>query len=87
MRRFKRLCIAAYGKLFRQDRIQPEETTVLCVTGNGLKTADVLAGLYHAERPIAPKLTEFEAYLQQTIEVEELPGVLASAEQTAVIGA
>jgi len=36
---------------------------VLCITGNGLKTTDVLADRYQAETPIAPKLSEFEAYL------------------------
>ena len=30
-------------KLIQQDRILPDETTVLCITGNGLKTTDVLA--------------------------------------------
>jgi threonine synthase len=50
-------------KLIHQDRILPDETTVLCITGNGLKTTDVLAGAYEAETPIAPKLSEFEAYL------------------------
>ena len=50
-------------KLIRQDRILPDETTVLCITGNGLKTTDVLADRYEAEIPISPKLTEFEAYL------------------------
>jgi threonine synthase len=58
-------------KLFQQDRILPDETTVLCVTGNGLKTTDVLADKYQAERPIAPKLSEFEAYL--TAKVSALP--------------
>ena len=51
-------------KLIRQDRILPEETTVLCITGNGLKTTDVLAGQYETETPIAPKLREFEALLE-----------------------
>ena len=50
-------------KLIRQDRILPDETTVLCITGNGLKTTDVLADQYQAEIPISPKLSEFEAYL------------------------
>src|SRR5277367_3551520 len=56
--------VGTAGKLFRQDRILPEETTVLCITGNGLKTTDVLAGVYETERAIAPKLGEFENYLQ-----------------------
>jgi threonine synthase len=71
--------VGCAGKLYRQDRILPEETTVLCITGNGLKTTDVLAGVYEAERPIAPKLAEFESYLQQTSEhVEATHGVAAA---------
>jgi threonine synthase len=50
-------------KLIHQDRILPDETTVICITGNGLKTTDVLANAYEAETPIAPKLAAFEAYL------------------------
>ena len=79
--------VGTAAKLYRQDRILPDETTVLCVTGNGLKTTDVLAGVYQTERPIAPKLTEFEAYLQQTLDVAEVPGVLATAEQAESVGA
>ena len=50
-------------KLIHQDRILPDETTVICITGNGLKTTDVLADKYQGETSIAPKLSEFEAYL------------------------
>ena len=70
--------VGCAGKLYRQDRILPEETTVLCITGNGLKTTDVLAGAYEVEQPIAPKLTEFERYLQHTLDVAEIPGVLTT---------
>jgi threonine synthase len=59
--------VGTAAKLYRQDRILPEETTVLCITGNGLKTTDVLAGVYEIERPIAPKLAEFEKYLNTTL--------------------
>ena len=69
--------VGTAGKLYRQDRILPDETTVLCITGNGLKTTDVLAGAYEVERPIAPKLTEFESYLQQTLTPSEIRGVIA----------
>jgi len=55
-------------KLIQQDRILPDETTVLCITGNGLKTTDVLADKYQAERPISAKLTEFEAYLTAKVD-------------------
>ena len=55
--------VGAARKLIHQDRILPDETTVLCITGNGLKTTDVLANAYEAEPAIAPKLSEFEAYI------------------------
>src|ERR1700685_425040 len=60
-------------KLYRQGRISPEETTVLCITGNGLKTTDVLAGKYEVEEPIRPKVTEFESLLQRTLETFPAP--------------
>ena len=74
--------VGTAGKLYRQDRILPEETTVLCVTGNGLKTTDVLAGVYEVERPITPKLAEFEKYLQGTLDTVEVGN-----EATAAVGA
>ena len=58
-------------KLYQQDRILPDETTVLCITGNGLKTTDVLMGRYQAQEPIRPKLAEFETLLQQATEIHE----------------
>jgi threonine synthase len=57
-------------KLYRQDRILPDETTVLCITGNGLKTTDVLTGKYEAEEPIPPKIAEFDKYLERTLDVD-----------------
>ncbi|PYX29873.1 MAG: threonine synthase [Acidobacteria bacterium] len=59
--------VGSASKLIRQDRILPEETTVLCITGNGLKTTDVLAGQYEVEVPIAPKLREFEVLLENKL--------------------
>ena len=57
--------VAAARKLFAQGRIRPDETTVLCITGNGLKTTDALAGRFEAVEPIAPKLAAFEQYLER----------------------
>ena len=74
--------VGTAGKLYRQDRILPEETTVLCITGNGLKTTDVLAGVYEIERPIAPKLAEFEKYLHETLDT-----VKVAKEAAATVGA
>lgn len=58
-------------KLYKQDRILPDETTVLCITGNGLKTTDVLTGEYEAEQPIAPKLAEFEKLVGGVFDLPE----------------
>jgi len=54
-------------KLFAQGRIKPEETTVLCITGNGLKTTDALAGRFEASEAIPPKLAAFEQYLEREL--------------------
>jgi threonine synthase len=71
-------------KLIQQDRILPDETTVLCITGNGLKTTDVLADKYQVETPIAPKLAEFEAYLAS--KAAALPAAVADAAAVAAVG-
>jgi len=61
-------------KLYKSDRILPNETTVLCITGNGLKTTDVLTGEYEVEQPIAPKLAEFEKLLASEVELPTAVG-------------
>jgi threonine synthase len=61
-------------KLYKSDRILPDETTVVCITGNGLKTTDVLTGEYEAEEPIAPKLAEFEKFFAGEIEMPAAVG-------------
>jgi threonine synthase len=59
--------VAVARKLCAQGRIKPEETTVLCITGNGLKTTDALAGHFPASQPIPAKLTAFEDYLEREL--------------------
>jgi threonine synthase len=54
-------------KLITQNRIKPEETTVVCITGNGLKTTDAIAAEFPATEAIAPRLEAFEAYLDAQI--------------------
>src|ERR1700720_4126686 len=60
-------------KLIREGRIQPDETTVMCITGNGLKTTDAIAAEFPASEAIAPRLEAFEAYLDAQL------GTMASA--------
>ena len=59
--------VSAARKLFAQGRIKPDETTVLCITGNGLKTTDALAGKFEVSEPIPPKLTAFEEFLDREL--------------------
>ncbi|HET9399415.1 MAG TPA: threonine synthase [Candidatus Acidoferrales bacterium] len=56
-------------KLLEQGRIRRDETTVVCITGNGLKTTDALASRYELAEPIAPRLADFERVLSSTLEL------------------
>lgn len=56
---------AVTARLYAHGRIHPEELTVACITGNGLKTTDVLAGAYDESDAIRPRLTDFEAFLEE----------------------
>jgi threonine synthase len=48
-------------KLIEQGRIPRDESIVLCVTGNGLKTQEAIAGKVAEPRIIGPSLDEFDA--------------------------
>jgi len=56
------------GKLIEQGRIRADETTVVCITGNGLKTTDAIAADFPATEAIAPKLEAFEALVARQLE-------------------
>jgi len=62
---------AVTARLYAHGRISPEELTVSCITGNGLKTTDALAGRYESERAIRPRMADFEEFVAQ----HELHGV------------
>ncbi|MGB2626590.1 MAG: threonine synthase [Candidatus Acidiferrum sp.] len=53
------------GKLIEQGRIGRDETTVVCITGNGLKTTDAIAADFPATPAIEPKIEAFEALLKE----------------------
>jgi threonine synthase len=55
---------AVAARLYAQGRIARDETTVVCITGNGLKTTDALDGRFTAERAVKPKLADFDAYIR-----------------------
>ena len=53
--------VAVAGQLLDAGAIAPGETTVVCVTGNGLKTLDCLEDAIDLGTPLAPTLEAFEA--------------------------
>ncbi|MDW5266453.1 MULTISPECIES: threonine synthase [Acidobacteriaceae] len=56
---------AVTARLYAHGRISPDELTVACITGNGLKTTDALTGHYREERAVRPRLADFDAYLRE----------------------
>jgi threonine synthase len=56
---------AVTARLYAHGRIQPDELTVTCITGNGLKTTDVLHGAYDQNRTIRPRLADFETFVDE----------------------
>jgi threonine synthase len=50
-------------KLVDQGRIAANETTVVCITGNGLKTTDAIVGEFPLSDAIAPRIEAFEALM------------------------
>ncbi|QWR78341.1 threonine synthase [Candidatus Magnetomonas plexicatena] len=57
--------VAAAKKLAAQGVIGKNETTVICVTGNGLKTQEALNGHMGAPHHIAPNMKAFEDVLKK----------------------
>jgi len=56
-------------KLIEQGYIVPNETTVVFITGNGLKTIDAVSQEYSLTPAIAPRLNEFEAFISDRMAV------------------
>ena len=54
-------------KLIQQGRIGRDETTVVCITGNGLKTTDAIAAEFPTSEAIPPRLDAFEALLDNQL--------------------
>ncbi len=58
--------VAVAEKLVSQNRIKPEEVTVLCITGNGLKTLEALREKQRNLLPvIEPKLSAFKKMAEE----------------------
>jgi threonine synthase len=54
--------VAVARKLIRQGRLNPEESIVLAITGNGLKTIGALQGRIAESALIPPRLDDFEEH-------------------------
>jgi threonine synthase len=52
-------------KLIASGKIPPQDSVVICITGNGLKTLDAVNGYLGRPREIRPSLREFEALMAQ----------------------
>jgi threonine synthase len=70
---------AVAARLYAHGRIGRDETTVVCITGNGLKTTDALAGRYDVGRAIRPRLADFDDYLKELNGTSEAEPELALA--------
>ena len=57
--------VACAKKLIETGKIKSDESTVLCITGHGLKTAEAVSGHCGAPRLIKPSLREFESLVQR----------------------
>ncbi|MGC2399490.1 MAG: threonine synthase [Acidobacteriaceae bacterium] len=62
---------AVTARLYAHGRISPNELTVMAITGNGLKTTDVLQDKYEQQQAIRPRLADFEALVAASQEKAE----------------
>jgi threonine synthase len=71
---------AVAARLYADGRISEDETTVVCITGNGLKTTDAVANRYVLDRAVRPRLADFADY------INELDGVVVDEPELVLAG-
>ena len=64
--------VAVLKKLVEAGKIDPDETTVVYITGNGLKTQEAVQGYIGEPLTIEPKLDAFEAALERAHTLQRL---------------
>ncbi len=64
--------IAVLKKLVEAGKINPDETTVVYITGNGLKTQEAVTGYVSEPLTIDPKLDSFEQALERARTLDRL---------------
>lgn len=57
--------LGAAKRLIARGAIKPDESVLLCITGQGLKTIDPLVPVLPKPPVIAPKLSEFDALIKE----------------------
>jgi threonine synthase len=57
--------LGAAKQLIARGVIKPDESVMLCITGQGLKTLDPLVPVLPKPPVIAPKLSEFDALIKE----------------------
>jgi threonine synthase len=62
--------VGAFKRLVESGKIDRDSSTVLCITGNGLKTKEAVEGSFKSISKIKPTLTEFNALIGKTPEAE-----------------
>ena len=60
-------------KLIESGKIGANDSAVLCITGNGLKTLDAVVGHVGKTREIKPSLREFESLLDAETKLATIP--------------
>jgi threonine synthase len=61
--------VAVTRKLIAQGRIPAGEPIVICITGNGYKTADIMTSRVARAVPITRSIDDVDAYLAGTLAV------------------
>ena len=62
--------VGATKKLVASGKIPTEDSVVLCITGNGLKTLDAVQGHVGKPNEIKPSLREFEALIESDSKIK-----------------
>ena len=62
--------LAVAMKLIQQGRIPKDDSICVCITGNGLKTLEVVQDELTPPRVIEPKLSEFDELLHEKTPLE-----------------
>ncbi len=70
--------IAVLKKLVEEGKINPDETTVVYITGNGLKTQEAVQGYVGEPFQIEAKLDSFERAIERSRQIERLDRVASS---------